>query len=174
MDVHTWRQLFCVTSSLLMCNACMMFMQVISTCCHFSLNNVQVFTRWSLQVVDNWCLLQSLKDSLYYAILSDCVQLWTGWLTELDGWMSTSRTSTTNTPLISYFMTACFLHPFPPLSSLFSTCSITSSPPSGEASPPSHSTTSSVMRTCLRSWVSPPTHRSYRCTSRSSLLASAE
>ena len=62
---------------------------------------------------------QSLKDSLYYAILSDCVQLWTGWLTELDGWMSTSRTSTTNTPLISYFMTACFLHPFPLLSSLF-------------------------------------------------------
>ena len=33
--------------------------------------------------------------------------------------MSTSRTSTTNTPLISYFMTACFLHPFPLLSSLF-------------------------------------------------------
>ena len=98
MDAHTWWQLFRVTSSLPMCNACMLFMQVISTCCHFSLNVLvtyfPVLTRCSLQVVDNQCFLQSLKDSLYFAIFSDCVQLWTGRLTELDGWMGTSQTST--------------------------------------------------------------------------------
>ena len=99
MDVQTWWQLFCVASSLPVCNVCLMLMQVISTCCHFSLNNVPVtyfpvLTRCSLQVVDNRCFLHSLKDSLYFAIYSDCVQLWTGQLTELDGWMSTSWTST--------------------------------------------------------------------------------
>ena len=79
-----------------MCNACMMFMQVISTCCHFSLNNVPVtyfpvLTRCFLQFVDNRCLLQSLKDSLYFAIFSDCVLFgWVGW----QSWMSTSWTST--------------------------------------------------------------------------------
>ena len=82
-DVHTWWQLFCVSSSLPLCNTCMMFMQVISTCCHFSLNNVPVtyfpvLTQCSMQVVNNQCLLQSLKDSLYFAIFSDCVLF--GWV----------------------------------------------------------------------------------------------
>ena len=72
-----------VASSLPLCNTCMMFMRVISTCCHFSLNNVPVtyfpvLTRCFLQFVDNRCLLQSLKDSLYFAIFSDCVLF--GWV----------------------------------------------------------------------------------------------
>ena len=38
----------------------------------------------SLQVGDNRCLLQSLKDSPYFAAFSDRVQLWEGRLMELD------------------------------------------------------------------------------------------
>ena len=40
---------------------------------------------------NNQCLLQSLKDSLYFAIFSDCVLF--GWVS-LQSWMSTSWTST--------------------------------------------------------------------------------
>lgn len=38
----------------------------------------------SVQVGDNRCLLQSLKDSPYFATFSDRVQLWEGRLMELD------------------------------------------------------------------------------------------
>ena len=52
---------------------------------------VPLGTRCFLQFVDNRCLLQSLKDSLYFAIFSDCVLFgWVGW----QSWMSTSWTST--------------------------------------------------------------------------------
>ena len=76
--------------------------------------------------------------------------------------------STTNTSLISHFMTACFLHLLPLLSSLFHLLFHILLSSLRRSKPPFHSITSSVRKTCLKSWVSPPTHRCYRCTSRSS------
>ena len=50
----------------------------------FSFTHLLPWLQHPLQVGDNRCLLQSLKDSPYFAAFSDRVQLWEGRLTELD------------------------------------------------------------------------------------------
>ena len=135
-------------------------MKVISTCCHFSLNNVPVTYLVYLHDVPQ---CPTILVTTHYA--------WIGYFITLVLYIST-----TITPHISQLMTACFFAS--PSSSLFSFFHlllyvILSFPPLRRSELPSHSTTSSARRTCLRSWVSPPTHRSYGHTSRSSLLVSA-
>ena len=82
MDVRTWWLLFCPPAVLLFLCACLYVVHegLCPLLLPLLLNDVPfaylpLFARCSMQVWDNCCLLQSLKNSPYFAAFSDHVQL---------------------------------------------------------------------------------------------------